>query len=126
MLKILLILFVFWMTMCFVPVQGMAADEWSKRDIWAELAWQGLWAVDYLQTRTIAKNPDRYWEANPLLTRHPSVTKVDAYFLTLALLHLFITDRLPKEHRPIWQILSITTSVVLMVNNFSIGIKIKF
>ncbi len=110
----------------FIPAKGMAADKWSKRDIWAEVVWQGLWAVDYLQTRIIAKNPARYREANPLLTRHPSVTKVNVYFLTLALLHPAITHYLPKKHRPIWQFLSITLSTVAVAKNLSIGIRMDF
>ena len=125
-MKLKLVLITTLILLFFIPAQGIAADKWSKRDIWAEAVWQGLWAADYLQTSTIAKNPDRYWEANPLLTRHPSVTKVNVYFLTLALLHPAITHYLPKKHRPIWQFLSITPSTVAIAKNLSVGIKMDF
>ncbi len=123
MIKLIFILFIL---ILLLPVNTQAADKWTKRDTWAEAVWQGLWAVDYLQTRTIAKNPARYREINPLLTRHPSMIKVDVYFLTLALLHPVITHYLPKKHRPIWQFLSITLSTVAVAKNLSIGIRMDF
>jgi hypothetical protein len=36
--------------------------------------------VDWLQTRVIAKRPERFSEINPILGKRPSLQSVDIYF----------------------------------------------
>lgn len=45
-----------------------------------------LLALDWLQTRTIAKNPDKWHEINPILGKHPTVNEVNVYFAICGLL----------------------------------------
>jgi len=123
MLKKLFIIFVL---LFLVSAKGMAADKWSTQDVALEITWQVLHSlIDWPQTIHIAKNP-RYHEVNPLIGRHPSVAKVNVWFLTTALLHPVITHYLPKEYRLPWQALSLTVSSVCVFHNFLIGIKIDF
>ena len=39
-----------------------------------------LLVIDWQQTRTIAKNPDKWRELNPLLGEHPPLRLVNGYF----------------------------------------------
>lgn len=65
----------------------------------AEFAWLAgfiaLLAADWLQTRTIARNPDRWTETNPILGPHPSVGRVNVYFGVVALLSIAAAFALP-------------------------------
>ena len=83
-------------------------------------------AVDWGQTRHIAKNPQRFAETNPILGPSPSVGKVDAYFVgaivgTVALAHV-----LPGDWRQLFLggVLALELSVVNQ--NRSLGIKMAF
>ena len=50
------------------------------------LALNILLFIDWRQTITIAKNPDKFQEYNPILGKHPSEDKVDNYFLIVSIL----------------------------------------
>lgn len=54
-----------------------------------ELAWQALHAVDTVQTLKIARNPDRYWEAQSasIIGSHPSERSVLAFMVGSAIVH---------------------------------------
>jgi hypothetical protein len=117
---VLLILFI-------LPAQSMAVDKWEKKDIAMQIIFLGFRFADWRQTVTITKNPDRYWEMNPLLGRHPSAATVDVYFIGTSLLHTAIVHVLPQEYRKIFQGVSIAISGAFVVyNKFSIGIKMDF
>lgn len=100
--------------------------KWSKQDIACEVTWQLLHGIDWLQTRKIARNPDKYHEVNPLLGRHPSTEKVDMYFAAGAIAHVVITDHIPPKHRWFWHMISISISGLLVNQNFNIGLGIEF
>ena len=53
--------------------------------------------VDWMQTRYISKNPDKYHEINKILGLHPSLEAVNIYFAlcivgVLALSHFFVEN----------------------------------
>jgi hypothetical protein len=79
-----------------------------------------------------ARNPDQYFEYNPLLGEHPSEGRVNVYFIGWAILHPIITDILPREKtllgvqampRAFWQNISLVVSGACVINNFSIGLN---
>jgi len=107
-------------------VFGCIGDRWSEREWGRETAWQVLHAVDWRQTRYIAKHPDRYYESNPVLGKHPSTAEVDVYFLAGALLHPLITDLLPGEYRFYWQWITIGISGICVGNNYLVGIRMDW
>lgn len=80
--------------------QPAQARDWTTAEkVWAGTA-LALTAVDYLQTMTIARNPQRWYETNPLLGRHPSPGQVTLHFLgsialTGTIMHFFPESRLP-------------------------------
>lgn len=105
---------------------GYAADPWSRQDIGLEVGYQLLHVIDWGQTRQIAKQPDKYYEMNPILGEHPSVGRVDAYMALSGLLHVGVTHFLPKEYRPWFQGITIVIKGGLVAHNFSIGLGVSF
>lgn len=99
------------------PLPALSADS-------ACLAAATLHAVDYLQTREIARNPDRFYERNPLLGRHPSQTAVAGYFLgTGVLLYTACNSGWGGDWLKYgW----IAVEVGAVANNVAIGVKLRF
>lgn len=123
-MKKLIVIFTMLLSAC--GSSCFAFDEWSKQDIILQGTFLSLMTVDWLQTRTIAKNTTKYYENNPILSRHPSTAKVDIYFATSALLHTGITHILPKEYRPYWQCTFIAVEIGAISYNVAGGIRINF
>ncbi len=110
--------------MTLLPINFVKA--WSKADTGREILYQGLHLIDYSQTLTIAKNPDRYFERNSILGRHPSVGSVNSYMGAASLVHLGISIAVPKKYRALWQWTSAIATTYVIGGNFRIGIKVGF
>ena len=109
-----------------LSTKAPAADKWSARDYYLEGTWQALHVIDWGQTAMIARNPDRYYEMNPMLGRHPSTELVHAYAATGAIFHLVVTHFLPSKYRPYWQGVTIGMSAACVANNFNVGLGVRF
>ena len=105
---------------------GCTTDKWSKRDIALEAAYIALHTVDYLQTRQIAKHPDKWHERNPVLGRHPSVGEVGTFFLGTAIVQLGVAHLLPEKYRVWWISGNLISQVAVVGNNFNVGIGVKW
>ena len=113
--------------LCLIPAVATAADPWSRRDVALQATYFLFHALDWGQTRQIARAPDRYWEAcNPLLGSHPSQGRVDAYFTLSTLAHAGITHLLPSRYRPYWQGITIGVSGYCVGRNLSIGLGVRW
>ena len=101
-------------------VSGCAWDtnSWVRHGIYS-----GLHLLDWKQTQTIARNPDRYWEMNPVLGRHPSVQRVNTYFLATYLVNTAISVLLTDELRKWFQFGIIGVEGVAVGWNLNNGIK---
>jgi hypothetical protein len=99
---------------------------WTRGDVAREAAYVAVTTIDWRQTREIAEHPDRYYEMNPILGKHPSVGRVNTYFLVTAVGHVLITHAVPHPYRPYWQYISIGASAACVINNQSIGLKIEW
>ena len=106
------------------------ADNWTRQNTYRELAFQGLLVIDYLQTRTVVKNPDKYSERNPIMGEHPSQQSVDIYMASCAIIHPIISYLLPVKsdkwkwvNRENWQYVTIGIETVAIGNNLRIGIR---
>lgn len=97
---------------------------WSKADTAREIIWEGLHVVDWGQTRYIAKHPDKFYEINPLIGKHPSTSKVDIYMAGTTLLHPVVSGYLKPEYRKWFQYITIGISGGCVINNASIGVKV--
>ena len=85
-----------------------------------------LHLMDWKQTRMIAKNPGAYYETNTILGEHPSVGKVDAYFLTTLAGQIAATYLLPPKARRIWQMTWISIEKGYVEDNLNIGLVVRF
>ncbi|GIU69175.1 MAG: hypothetical protein KatS3mg002_0411 [Candidatus Woesearchaeota archaeon] len=59
-------------------------------------------AIDYKQTSYISKHPDKFYETNPILGRHPDQQDVNLWFATSILSLWTIYLLLPKKWKPYW------------------------
>lgn len=100
--------------------------SWDKADYYREAGWQVLHVVDWGQTLEIARNPDRYWEMNPIMGKHPSVGNVNFYMGLSSIAHAAVSVLLPEKIRPYWQWISIGVSGACVINNFNVGLGVKF
>lgn len=105
---------------------SFAADPWSEGDVYREVAYQVVQAIDWGQTRFIAKNPGEFYEHNPILGEHPSVDQVDKYFVIASLSHIFISHVLPDDWRKGWQYITIGSELNSINGNLMLGIGISF
>lgn len=100
--------------------------EWDKTDSLLLGTAVTLLAVDWNQTRTIARNPDRFHETNQILGNHPSVGKVNGYFATAIIGTVGVAMALPSEYRKFWLGGITVLEVSVTQHNRSLGIKTSF
>jgi hypothetical protein len=101
-------------------------DPWSKADMALEATYQVLHWVDCGQTQMIVRNPDRYWETNPVLGRHPNSESVYLYFAATSALHVLVAHFLPEQYRPYWQCVTIGIQGATVGRNFRVGLQVRF
>jgi hypothetical protein len=118
-MKALLLLILLWTSVC-------EANDWNLDDTMREVVWQTVNVIDWGQTLEIARNPEDYREYNPVLGKHPSVENVNLYMLSGAIGHSIVSYVLPKKARMYWQYITIGLSGACVINNASMGIRIKF
>lgn len=124
LMAFVIIVTILFLVLCFSVISAHA--EWTKADTLREVSWQVLHIVDWGQTRHIAKNPDQFYEINPILGRHPSVGEVDTYMITGAVIHTAVSVVLPQKYRSYWQYVTIGMSGYCVGNNINAGIKVDF
>ena len=100
--------------------------KWTKTDTAFQLAYYTLHTVDWLQTRYIAKRPEKYYESNPLIGTHPSIGRVNTYFAVTAVINTLVPYALPKPYRTYWQGGMIGIEAVCIGSNARLGVKLQF
>jgi hypothetical protein len=101
--------------------------KWTDADTNREVAFQVLNVIDWRQTVYIARNPDRYYEINPLFaSEYPSEGEVNWHFAANALLHPLVSIALAPPYRSYWQYFTVGFTGAAVANNARIGIKIAF
>lgn len=105
---------------------ALSFDPWSKQDVGLEVGYQLIHLIDWGQTRQIARQPDKYYEINPILGRHPETSKVNAYMALSGLAHIAITHVLPQEYRPLFQGITILIAGGVVAHNMSIGLSVAW
>lgn len=81
--------------------------------------------LDAAQTLDIKNHPDLY-ETNPLLGRHPSDTKIVAYFIGAGFAHNAITKKLPTEYRAAWQYGWAALEIGTIIRNRKLNLRFNF
>jgi len=83
--------------------------------------------MDWGQTRYGAAHPQQYEEvSNPFLGKHPSIGRVNAWFIGSIAVNNWIMVALPKKYRPYYAGAVTAYEVHLVIRNNSIGAKIDF
>ena len=109
--------------MCF----GVArADDWTTQDTIRQVALQTALTADWMQTRQIAKHPESWYETNAMLGDHPSVARVNQYFIASSLVAYGIARALPEKWRLPYQYLYIGYEGNFFANNLRFGINVEF
>ncbi len=98
------------------------AESWDRYDSSREIVWLLLRAVDWKQSLTIADHPEKYYEMNPIIGKHPSRDRVNAYMATTTILHLGISTAIPKVARPYFQYITIGFTGTTVFFNFTKGL----
>lgn len=101
------------------------SDKWSKTDITLESMVVVASIADWQQTKQIQKTPG-FQEQNPILGEHPHQSKIDVYFLSSILLHIWIMDKLPAKYRKYVAGVSIIFEGAMIKRNISLGFKVSF
>lgn len=99
------------------------ASKWTAGDTYRHATFTGLMMADYLQTLEISRNPDKYYERNPILGNHPSQGEVTAYFAGSYALVTGAAMVLPAPYRDALQYVAIGVEAGAVANNFSIGLR---
>jgi hypothetical protein len=116
------------------------AEKWTKADTMYQGLFLAITTVDYLQTRTCAKNNWKmngqgYYESNPFMSRYPSVREVDTLIPLAMLGHTFVSMALPPKAtlfgiklnpRRTWQLIWIGIEAGYVASNYSVGVRIEF
>lgn len=103
-----------------------ANADWTNADTKHQAIFTGVLALDWAQTRYIAKHPDEFQEINTILGDHPTLGRVDGYFASLALIHFGISYLLPDRWRPVWQYVSIGFEAGIVTRNYKLGVGFDF
>ena len=103
-----------------------AADPWSSSDVNLEVLYATTLALDWAQTRDIARQPHCFREQNGMMRKHPSAREVDVYFLASLALHVAVVHHLPRRLRPYYQLGTVAFEVAWVRHNFSMGIRVAF
>jgi hypothetical protein len=120
----------FCISACLFCGNGLRAAEqfhdWDRTDYVLLGAALTTIAIDWGQTRYIARHPQTYHEINPILGKHPSVGKVDRYFAASMLGTVGIAMVLPTTYRKYWLGGVAVFELGFIIHNKNLGIKVDF
>lgn len=108
-----------------IPLNAIAADEWTKETYVLEAAFVILHVIDWGQTLSIVGD-DNYEELNPLVGESPSRGRVNLFGFAILIGHSLVTHYLPDEYRPYWQYSTIVVKGFSVAHNYSIGVTVDF
>ena len=94
------------------------ARAMDKSDILLECTYQALHAADWYTTVSGVNNGS--YEVNPLIGRHPSDTKMHAYFAASAVAHALVVYMVPKGWRDTLQSISLNVKWSLVDHNYNV------
>lgn len=120
-----------------VSSRASALDEWTGTDTAWEVAYLAAHAVDWGQSRDLARRNANameggrqirplYNESNPILGRRPSRETVDVYFLSSALVHVGVARVLPSGLRRAFQCSTFGVQVLVAHRNAQMNLSVRF
>lgn len=107
----------------FVP--SLAFAQWTNEErAWLAASSAAL-AADWAQTRYIAQHPQQFHELNPVLGLHPSVGRVNNYFLGALVGNYLVADYLSGQRRN-WLVGVTVLEGVVVARNMGLGVRMSF
>lgn len=108
------------------PRQARAAEEWSTADRWLGGAAFTATLVDWGQTLHIARHPAQFYESNlaSQIGRHPSVSRVNSYFVGSIVFYGTAAHLLPSTYRKLLLSGVFVMRLDVIHHNYSVGIKV--
>lgn len=103
-----------------------ASAELSNAELGRQLAYSAVHLADWAQTRTIAADPARWHERNPILGPHPRAVEVNRYFAATLAAHWAITCSLPPSWRKPWQEGTFVLELAIVHRNARLGIAMQW
>jgi hypothetical protein len=105
---------------------SLCSCSWTPEEKALQATYTVLHVADWGQTRYIAEHPDEHYEYNPLIGKHPSKSKVDAYMLASLIGHYAVVSVLPDPYRHWFQVGTLAIKTGLVGHNISAGIGFEF
>ena len=94
------------------------AQEFAPAERAAYIGMQAATLVDWAQTRDIARRPDQFKEANPLIGDHPSVGRVNTFMASRLVVQHLAAVALPPGYRlPVMGTLTGVYTAIVMRNH---------
>lgn len=126
-------MFVFSLVMPAAQATDLVAPD-RKSSGWdlSDTAWESAYLLSHIadwgQTRDIASQcgSGNYKEMNPVLGSCPSMSRVNTYFISTALLHAGVSAMLPRKYRRFFQTSTMIMEIGYVTNNYNIGLKFNF
>lgn len=100
--------------------------DWDTTDKVLAVSAMTVTTLDWMQSRYIAKNPTLYQENNTLLGEHPSVGRVNTYFMGSILAGTAAAYVVPSEYRKYLLGGIMLMEVDAVTRNKRIGIRLAF
>jgi hypothetical protein len=112
----------------FVALSACAGTpwQWTKGNTMLAVADLTLTGLDWSQTRYIVAHPDKYYETNKILGKHPSAGQVNAYFPCYFAAKTIVSLALPNPYRLFFQGAMIGQDAYYVLHNANIGIGMKW
>lgn len=98
---------------------------WTPAQKYLGAATLALIAIDWGQTRYIARNTDRYYERNPLIGRKPDLGDVNYHFVASIALVAAVAHFIPEWRTGFLSGVA-AGQLGVVINNRSIGIQVRF
>lgn len=120
----------FWVWIALIVPGQAGAWERDARELGATDHWQlaanVMVVADYLQTRRVIDDPERYSELNPILGSHPTEARLNVYYLlSLGALNLARWVLPERQVRLLYQ--SVTAVEMMAVGrNYMLGVEFGF
>ena len=115
------------LTILLIPFKSFAIDKWETEDTILQSTFILLTTIDWLQSRSSLEYRETLFIYKPIYnTEYPSKKQFDTLIPIGILLHTGVSIILPKQIRPIWQFTFIILEGNAIINNYNIGIRIKF
>jgi hypothetical protein len=99
------------------------SEPWTDTQKVLSASYLTAHVIDWGQTRDSAKN--YYGEKNTILGAHPSVGKVNAYFVLTPILLYYALDAIPEYRTPALVVLT-AVEIAVIARNYRIGVKVAF